>query len=72
MTLIPAARLSRADMLRLGNNVLPEVQLDGREQDDLDAAGRFLAACGHAAGAPSRLGAGRSPGAIDGAAGWVC
>ena len=70
MTLIPAAQLSRADLLRLGNNVLPEVQLDGREQDDLDAADRFLAA--HGAGGPNQLGASRLPQTIPGAAGWVC
>ena len=70
MTLIPATQLSRADMLRLGNNVLPEVQLDGREQDDLDAAGRFLAACD--AGEPAEFGVARLPHSIPGAAGCVC
>ncbi|HAU39063.1 MAG TPA: hypothetical protein DCX07_15290 [Phycisphaerales bacterium] len=50
MTIVPASALSRADLHRLGNNVLPVVLRDsprGRSTD-LDAVNRSLSVHGEA------------------------
>ncbi len=68
MTLIRASSLSRADMIRLGNNVLPAVLRDrrGERVDDRLAAHDESVECLEEAYQP------RSPNTIAGAAGCVC
>ena len=68
MTLIRASSLSRADMARLGNNVLPAVLSDRRgERSD----GR-PAAHGESTEHLEEADWPRRPTTIAGAAGWVC
>ena len=72
MTIVPMSRLTHADMLRLGNNILPAVLLDSQRQDELGAVNRSLAIHGEDVtdlAEPSRP---RSPTGIAGAAGCVC
>ena len=72
MTIVPISRLTQADILRLGNNVLPAVLLDSQRQYELGAVNRSLAIHGECVenlAQPSRP---RSANTIAGAAGCVC
>ena len=47
MTVIPASVLSRSEMHRLGNNVLPAIKRD-RRRTQIELVNRSLQACGEA------------------------
>ena len=68
MTLIPASSLSRADMIRLGNNVLPAVLRDRRGERVDDRPAVYDESVEHLEEADWP----RSPQTIPGAAGCIC
>ena len=72
MTVIPASSLSRADLARLGNNVLGQVLRDREDPDDLSAVNRSLAACDEAVDDLVLPGLPRPADTIAGVAGCVC
>ena len=72
MTIVPISRLTHADMLRLGNNVLPAVLLDSQRQDELGAVNRSLAIHGECVEDVAEPSWPRSPNTIAGAAGCIC
>ena len=72
MTIVPMSRLTRADILRLGNNVLPAVLCDSQRQDELGAVNRSLAIHGECVENLAQPSWPRSPNTIAGAVGCIC